>query len=57
MRVALASAFVLTWLNPVLHLLTAATPWPLRILGAPWVVLPLLVLARQAVADTRHTVE
>ena len=45
-RVALFALFVITWMAPVGHLLAAAVPWPLSVIGAGWGAVPILVLWR-----------
>ena len=52
-RLALLAAFVLTYLNPVLHLLALKVGWPLTLVGAPWAVVPLLVLWYDALRACR----
>ncbi len=57
-RLALLAVFVLTYLNPIAHLLALKVSWPLTLVGAPWAVVPLLVLwydalhACRAASDT-----
>jgi len=45
-RVALFALFVITWMAPVGHLLAAAVPWPLSVIGAGWGAVPIFVLWR-----------
>ena len=52
-RLALLAAFVLTYLNPVLHVLTLKLSWPLTWVGAPWAVVPLLLLWYDALRACR----
>ena len=52
-RLALLAAFVLTYLNPVLHVLALKLTWPLTWVGAPWAVVPLLVLWYDALRACR----
>ena len=43
-RVSIAAAYVLTWLVAALHLVVGQAPWPVSLIAAPWVVLPLVAL-------------
>ncbi|MFN8147754.1 MAG: glycosyltransferase family 87 protein [Candidatus Nanopelagicales bacterium] len=52
-RLALLAAFVLTYLNPVLHVLALKLSWPLTWVGAPWAVVPLLLLWYDALRACR----
>ncbi|HET7902790.1 MAG TPA: glycosyltransferase family 87 protein [Candidatus Nanopelagicales bacterium] len=56
-RIALLAAFVLTYLNPVLHLVALKVSWPLTLAGAPWAVVPLLVLWYDALRACRAPVD
>jgi hypothetical protein len=52
-RLALLAVFVLTYLNPLAHLLALKVSWPLTLVGAPWAVVPLLVLWYDALRACR----
>lgn len=52
-RLALLAAFVLTYLNPIAHLLALKVSWPLTLVGAPWAVVPLLFLWYDALRACR----
>lgn len=52
-RLALLAVFVLTYLNPIAHLLALKVGWPLTLVGAPWAVVPLLVLWYDAMRACR----
>jgi hypothetical protein len=56
-RLALLAVFALTYLNPVLHLVALEVSWPQTLVGAPWAVLPLLVLWYDALRACRAPVE
>ncbi|HLZ07889.1 MAG TPA: glycosyltransferase family 87 protein [Chloroflexota bacterium] len=43
-RVSIAAAYILTWLVAALHLLVVQAPWPVSLIAAPWVVVPLVSL-------------
>jgi hypothetical protein len=43
-RLALLTLFVLTYINPLAHLAAQRVDWPLTLVGAPWSVVPLMVL-------------
>ncbi len=56
-RLALLAVFVLTYLNPILHLVALKVSWPLTLVGAPWAVVPLLVLWYDALRACRAPAE
>lgn len=55
-RALVAVAYVVLFLGPLLHLAAAMAPWPLTVVGAPWVVLFLLGVWSQSLRRLERTV-
>ncbi|WP_374967931.1 glycosyltransferase family 87 protein [Terrabacter sp. BE26] len=49
-RTALAGIYTLSWTITPLHALAGAWPWPLDVVGSPWVAVPLVVLWASALS-------